>query len=149
MSSPRSKPSRFLPWVVGAVVIAVVALVLVVVLGDEREAPEAAASRLAAVASNPDDFYGEEVTVGGEVVEIRGETFSPFVLEGDGGESLLVVPQIAGLADQVDEGDVVVATGTVREVPDYTGDELLGEIRLFDEWEGRPSLEARQLEMID
>ena len=75
MSSPRSKPGRFLPWVVGAVTLAVVALVLVVVLDDDPQPPEAAAAQLEAVASNPGDFYGERVTVGGEVVEIRGETF--------------------------------------------------------------------------
>lgn len=147
MSSPRSKPGRFLPWVVGAVTLAVVALVLVVVLDDDPQPPEAAAAQLEAVASNPGDFYGERVTIGGEVVEIRGETFAPFVVEG-GGESLLVVPQVAGLAAEVDEGDVVVVSGLVREVPEYTGRELLGEVQLFREWEGRPSVAAQQLEII-
>lgn len=147
MLFPPRGPMRLLSTVLAA-------LVLVGLTGcsDDGEDSAGAApadlseerATLAAIVSQPDGREGDEVTVAGEVVRSEERAF---VLEAEG-ERLLIVPQFA--PDQPYEvGTVVRAQGTVEPIPAGDDREIVGEERLFDEFEGEPTLAATEISVLD
>ncbi len=92
---------------------------------------------------DPESYYGQEVSVIGDVVELEStyafELDDPALL---GGDTILVV---GGEELTVTEGETVQVTGTVRqfnltEIESETGFEL--EDELFTDFEGRPVIVA-------
>ena len=98
---------------------------------------EESRGRLAAVASDPEEYYGDAVTVGGEVVRAGRRVF---VLAA-GGEELLVVPQGRD-HPELREGVPVRVTGIVVPVESDQEDRLLDERELIEQYEGRASVAA-------
>ena len=106
------------------------------------------------LADNPSEFYGESVTVSGEVIE----TVEPgaFRIEGDDGELLVVgVQQLQNIAKggdkEVSEGDLVRATGEVRQ---FKLEEVRNEVdygidnEYFGDFTGEPAVLASSFEVI-
>ncbi len=103
---------------------------------------------------NPSEFYGESVTVNGEVIE---EVEPGAVrIEGDDGELLVVgVQQLQKIAKggvkEVDEGDHVRATGEVRQ---FKIEEVQKEVdygidnEYFGDFKGDPVVLANSFEVI-
>lgn len=110
-------------WVVGPVVVVIAAVSVLTLLRQGDPADRGAAATLEHVADNPSQFFGERVTVGGEVVEILGP------------RSLLV-------SERFIAGDLLVVSSIpLREVDDLAGDtpltegdsiRITGEVRRFD-----------------
>jgi len=94
-------------------------------------------ARLAAVAEFPRSYYGDAVTVAGEVTR-RGRR--AFVLTA-GRRELLVVPQ-EPLARELQEGVLVRAKGLVEPFDSDRSDALLDEPAIFERYDGRASLAA-------
>ncbi len=103
--------------------------------------------------NNPSEFYGDRVTVSGQVVE----AVEPNAFRIDsGGDQLLVVgvqqlPKITeGEVKQVNEGDRVRVTGEVRQ---FRIEEIRQEVdhgiddEYFDDFEGDPALLASSAEV--
>lgn len=109
------------------------------------------------ITAEPEDFYGERVTVSGVVSELVGpEAFAIGGEELFGGEPLLIagVQQLGavvqggakeGGAKEVDEGDLVQVTGTVRE---FKKEEISNKVdygiddQYFSDFEGDPAVLA-------
>ncbi len=148
MLFPRRGPMRLV-----STVLAALALVgLTAGCSDDGENSGGAArgdlseerATLAAIVSQPDGREGDEVTVAGEVVRSEERAF---VLEAEG-ERLLVVPQSAP-DEPYEVGTVVRAQGTVEPIPAGDDREIVGEERLFDEFEGEPTLAATEISVLD
>ncbi len=103
---------------------------------------------------NPSEFYGESVTVNGEVIEVVEP--GAFRIEGDDGELLVVgVQQLQNIAKggdkEVSEGDLVRATGEVRQ---FKLEEVRNEVdygidnEYFGDFKGDPAVLARSFEVI-
>jgi len=103
---------------------------------------------------NPSEFYGESVTVNGEVIEEVEP--GAFRIEGDDGELLVVgVQQLQKIAKggvkEVDEGDRVRATGEVRQ---FKIEEVRKEVdygidnEYFGDFKGDPAVLANSFEVI-
>lgn len=110
----------------------------------------------AEVTEDPTRFFNQVIAVEGSI----GEFVAPGVFRLDedqlfGGEGLLVLSNVTELAEaalqtgEVDEGDVIVVTGTLRPYvqaefeQDYGwGDEVLGEL---EEYDREPVLVAREI----
>ena len=99
---------------------------------------------LAAVASEPEDRFGEEVVVAGRVTRSAERAF---VLEAEG-EQLLIVPQSDRGRPYV-EGALVQAEGTVERIPADDGPAIVGEDELFQDFEGEPTLAATDITLVD
>ena len=106
------------------------------------------------VTDNPSEFYGESVTVNGEVIEEVEP--GAFRIEGDDGELLVVgVQQLQKIAKggvkEVDEGDHVRATGEVRQ---FKIEEVQKEVdygidnEYFGDFKGDPAVLASSFEVI-
>ena len=133
----RSSDGLFRMWGGGVIVLLVAAALLLASCGTEvgqqggdgspegkaKVGEEAGQTRPAErvtieeLTDNPSEFYGESVTVNGEVIEEVEP--GAFRIEGDDGELLVVgVQQLQKIAKggvkEVDEGDHVRATGEVR-----------------------------------
>lgn len=104
--------------------------------------------------TNPRGFYGESVTVSGEVVEAVEP--GAFRIEGDGAQLLVVgIQQLSttteGGAKEVNEGDQIRATGElrqfkmeeIRQVSDRGIDD-----EYFGDFEGDPALLASSFRVI-
>ena len=114
---------------------------------------------VATIIDNPEEFYGNQVTVSGLVTEVIGP--NAFAIGGDefiGGESLLIVgaqelPQIVeGVAEgdvvEIKQQDLVQVTGTLRpaeqqEITDEVGYELDNQV--FEVFGGEAAVVASQV----
>lgn len=144
-------------WIIGAVLLAILAFVLIQVFNEEQSAAPEAAVTVSDIADNPQEYYGSTVTVSGEVGELIGPRAFTIGAEDDlGGGSLLVVgaqqlPQIMeGEADEITAQDVAQVTGPVREfnlteVENEIGAEL--DDALFAEFEGEPAVVANTVDV--
>lgn len=105
------------------------------------------------LADDPSEFYGEAVTVSGEVIEAVEP--GAFRIEGDDEELLVVgvqqLPRITeGAVKEVNEGDRVRVTGQVRE---FKIEEVQQEVdrgiddEYFGDFEGDPALLATSVEV--
>ncbi len=110
-------------------------------------------ARIQEIANNPEEFYGERVTVTGRVTEaVEPNTFRV----GSGGEQLLVVgaQQLSRIAKgerkEVNEGDYVRATGEVQQ---FKIEEVRNEVdygidnEYFGDFEGDPAVLASSFEV--
>ena len=111
-------------------------------------------ARIQEIANNPEEFYGERVTVTGRVTEaVEPNTFRV----GSGGEQLLVVgaQQLSRIAKgerkEVNEGDYVRATGEVRQ---FNLEEVQQDVdygiddEYFGDYEGDPAVLAYSVKVI-
>lgn len=103
-----------------------------------------ARSTLVDILGNPRAFYGDAVTVAGEVVRVGGQAF---VLEADG-EELLVVPD-SPLDEAVEVGTVARVRGLVRRVPGEDTSRAVDEQELIDRYEGEPMVAATTVAVFD
>lgn len=167
-ASRRRSDNSGAAWAwVGAIVLALIlALIIVPMVYDPGEGTTAgpnAGATLCDVTDNPQEFYGNTVTVSGEVSDVLST--DTFVLGGDefiGGCQVLVVgvePFESLLGDDVDledrpvgaalrGRDVVQVTGTMRrfvvaDIEAAIGADLQDD--LLRDWEGKPALVARQI----
>lgn len=107
------------------------------------EAPEAAhrtstaRATLVAIAQDPEDHYGDAVTVGGEVARVRKRVF---VLEAEGRE-LLIVPE-PERRQALREGAAARVTGIVTPVDSDRSDRVLDEPDIIEQYDGRASVTA-------
>ena len=114
---------------------------------------------VATIIDNPEEFYGNQVTVSGLVTQVVSP--NALVIGGGefvGGDGLLIVgaqelPQIVeGVAEgdvvEIQQQDLVQATGTLRQ---FNQEEITNEIsyefndQLFTEFEGEPAVVASQV----
>lgn len=106
------------------------------------------------VTANPNEFYGDSVTVSGEVVEAVES--GAFRIEGDGAQLLVVgIQQLSTTAEadaqEINEGDQIRATGElrrfkmeeIRQVSDRGIDD-----EYFGDFEGDPALLASSFRVI-
>lgn len=139
-------------WIIGAVVLAILAFVLIQLFNEEQSAGPEAGVTVSDIADNPQEYYGSTVTVSGEVGELIGPRAFTLGAEDDlGGGSLLIVGAqqllqiMEGEADEITAQDVAQVTGPVREfnlaeVEDEIGADL--DDALFAEFEGQPAVVA-------
>jgi len=105
-------------------------------------------SRLADIAESPREYYGDAVTVAGEVTRAGRRAF---VLEAERRE-LLIVPQFdrdPSPRATPEPGAAVRAQGLVERVPPADDSVILGERRLFERYEGEPSLSATSVTVLE
>lgn len=128
--------------------------------GDAQAGEEAGQTRPAErvtieeLTDDPSEFYGESVTVSGEVVEAVEP--GAFRIEGDDEELLVVgvqqLPRIAeGDVKEVNEGDRVRVTGQVREfkIEEVQQDVDRGiDDEYFGDFEGDPAVLASSVEVM-
>ena len=106
------------------------------------------------ITDNPSEFYGESVTVNGEVIEVVEP--GAFRIEGDDGELLVVGVQrfseiAQGKVKEVSEGDAVRATGEVRQ---FKLEEVRKEVdygidnEYFGDFKGDPAVLVSSFEVI-
>jgi len=161
----RARPSWF-----GAVPLALLALLAALLLAScgqqEREEGQAQAAggdgsgqdspaspmTVAQLTGQPEEHYGEEVTVSGIVSERVGP--NAFAIGGDetfGGERLLVAGVqrldtiVQGDAEKASEGDLVQVTGTFREFEEGEIGEQVDygiDNEYFGDYEGEPAVLA-------
>ncbi len=98
---------------------------------------------LASVVRSPEKLEGDRVVVAGRVVRSEERAF---VLEARG-ERLLIVPQF-NPERTFPVGAVVRAEGTVEPIP-ADDPEGIGEDQIFDEFEGKPTIAATDLTVVD
>ncbi len=106
------------------------------------------------VTENPSEFYGESVTVNGEVIEAVDP--NAFRIEGDDGELLVVgVQQLEKIAKggvkEINEGDHIRATGEVRQfkIEEVQKDVDYGiDNEYFGDYKGDPAVLASSFEVI-
>jgi len=125
-----------------------------------EQGPEAGRTRPAErvtvqeLADNPSEFYGATVTVSGKVIEAVDP--GAVRIERDGTRLLVMgveqIPQIvAGDTKAVDEGDLIKATGKVRQ---FEKEEIQKDVdygiddEYFGDYEGDPALLAYSVEVI-
>lgn len=138
MEGGRRERDGFLSRLLVIVLIAAAIALLIYVIGDEDDEGEtivtqAPARSIAAVAGADEDLLGERVRVRGEVADILIWP-GAFTLEGNEGNSVMVVPRAGTFLPPVSRGDTMVATGTVHPL-DEPGleDEIDRELRIdFD-----------------
>ena len=158
---PRERRSEGgAPWVaiIGALLLlALLALALWYFLGREGPAAPGAAApanvTLDQLADNPSAYYGDTVTVSGEITDYIG--LNAFLL----GDAVLVVSRqpltsIQGWPRELSMADEETAqvTGPVRafdieEVERLTSTDL--DDRIFDLWEGQPSIVATSVQVVN
>jgi hypothetical protein len=117
-----------------------------VVVADSVALPgaEAGGARVGAtvgeIVERPESYFGQLVTVDGEVTELVGR--GSFVLD----DELLVVPVPAARLGGLDEGDGVEVTGGVQRFDVAVFEGMIGADLAddeFGEWEGEPAVVAR------
>jgi hypothetical protein len=139
-------------WISGAiilVVLVVVAFLLWQLFNEERSAGPETAATISDIVDDPQTYYGNTVTVSGEIGELIGpRAFTIGTQEELGGGTLLVVgaqalPQIIeeGDANEITAQDVAQVTGSVREFGVGEIEEEIGtglDNARFRDFEGEP-----------
>jgi hypothetical protein len=128
---PRDKRRRGGSWgilaaIVGVLVVGIVVWAVWTSLDEDSAGPEAGVT-LNAVTEEPERFFGQTVTISGEVEEDFARAF--VIGGGAAGEELLVVPADGVQASNVSEDDVLQVTGTVErhapeDIPTLDDEEL-------------------------
>ena len=113
---PRSTTARHWPGYLAVAAILAVAgtvVALLVFVDSENQPPP---ENLGAIADLTDSFYGETVTIEGEVsdAEIAGEAFALKDRDGSDTDVVVVVPAPGTEAPSLEEEDRVLATGVVH-----------------------------------
>lgn len=149
-------------WLVGILVVVglvIAAIFIWAAIDDEDASAVAAGVTVSDITDDPEQYYGSNATVFGEVNEVIGP--GAFTIGGEdfiGGGELLVVsandfalPE--GIRDEdrgIREGDIVQVTGTVRESADeYIQEELEEDVDegLFEDFEDGPALYANDIRL--
>ncbi len=79
-------------WIVGAIVLVTVVFVLFQLFNEERSAGPEVGVTVSDIADNPQEYYGSEVTVSGEVGELIGpRAFTIGTQDDASGGALLVI----------------------------------------------------------
>ncbi len=164
--APKSSDRLLRSWSGGVMAMIVTAALLLASCGSEggqqggEAGEEAGQTRPAGrvtveeLTNNPSEFYGESVTVSGEVMEAVEP--GAFRIEGDDEELLVAgvqqLPKIVeGEVKEVNEGDRVRVTGEVRP---FKIEEIQQEVdygidnEYFGDFEGDPAVLARSVEVI-
>ena len=126
------------PWIPAVLLIAAAIALIAYVIGDEDDPGETIATTafprpIAEVAAAGGDLAGDRVRVRGEVGDVLIWP-GAFTLEGNEGDSVMVVPRAGTFLPPVSRGDTMVAAGTVHPL-DEPGleDEIDRELRIdFD-----------------
>lgn len=135
----RRDRNGFPAWIPAILLLAAAIALVAYVVGDEDDPGETIVTTPGAVRSIEEVAEADEELVG-ERVRVRGEVSDvliwpgAFVLEGNHGNSVLVVPRAGTFLPPISRGDTIVATGTVH-VIDEPGleDEIDRELRIdFD-----------------
>ncbi len=173
-ATTKSGDSLFRAWSGGAMALMVVAALLVVSCGavEGEQGGEGGAEGTASTAeeagqtrpvesvtveeitNNPSEFYGESVTVSGQVVEAVEP--GAFRIDSEGDQLLVVgAQQLSKIAEgevkEVNEGDRIRVTGLVRQ---FKIEEVRQEVdrgidnEYFGDFEGDPAVLATSVEVI-
>ncbi len=154
---PQGGGNSWLWAILGIIGAIIIGLILWSLFADDDEIPDTGAS-IEEITDNPARYYGDVVTVGGEVENIVGRR--AFTIGGDdfiGGDELLVVsasglPAVANRAGapELAEDDLVTVTGPVRRFVLADIERELGadlDDNLFRDWEGQPAVVARNIDL--
>ncbi len=144
-------------WIVlGIAALAILAWILIQLFNAEPSGgPEEGAS-ISNITENPQEYYGQDVTVSGEVGELIGpNAFTIGNQDEAAGGTLLVVganelSQILEEGQELEGNEVAQVQGTVREfivaeIEDEIGYGL--DDGLFEEFEGDPAIVANAVDM--
>lgn len=157
---PPRRNSGGMGWLWGLLALAaaiIIGLILWSLFSEDDRIPDTGAS-IEEITSDPARYYGQTVTVGGEIENIVGRR--AFTVGGEsflGDPELLVVgasplpavagrPADAGLA----ENDLVTVTGPVRRFVVADVEREIGfdlDDNLFRDWEGKPAVVARNVNL--
>jgi hypothetical protein len=112
------------------------------------DAEEGAAS-VSAIDDDPDAFYGQTVTITGDVIEVVDQqSFRLGDPELMGGDDLLVLMPAAGAMSAVADGESVMVTGVVQQFDQTELESALGidiDDVLATELDGQPVIVAEQV----
>jgi hypothetical protein len=144
-------------WIVlGIAALAILAWILIQLFNAEPSGGPEEGVGISDITENPQEYYGQDVNVSGEVGELIGpNAFTIGTQDAAAGGTLLVVgakqlPNVIEGGEELASDDVVQARGTVRE---FNVTEIEDEIGyglddgLFEEFEGEPAIVANAVDM--